>query len=112
MFQQRVKTYLCTLDKAGIFSKQKYDSYKCWTCAELCEAFTFLIDNIYVQFEDVVYQQIVGIPMGTKCAPLIADLFLFCYEWDFMSNLHKSKQYDMFNDTSRFLDDIYTIDNP
>ena len=32
-----------------------------------------------------------------------------------MSNLHKSKQYDlidMFNDTSRYLDDISTIDNP
>ena len=38
------------------------------------------------------------------CAQFIADLFLFCYERDFMSNLHKSKQYDlidMFNDTSR-----------
>ena len=53
----------------------------------------------------MVHQQIVGIPMGTNCAPLIADLFLFCYQRDFMSNLHKSKQYDlidMFNDTSRF----------
>ena len=89
--------------------------YKCWTCAELCEAFTFLMENIYVQFEGMVYQQIVGIPMGTNCAPLIADLFLFCYERDFMSSLHKSKRYDlidMFNDTSRYLDDIFTIDNP
>ena len=63
----------------------------------------------------MVYQQIVGIPMGTNCAPLIADLFLFCYERDFMSSLHKSKRYDlidMFNDTSRYLDDIFTIDNP
>ena len=53
--------------------------------------------------------------MGTNCAPLIADLFLFCYERDFMSILHKSKQYaliGMFNDTSRYLDDIFTIDNP
>ena len=55
--------------------------------------------------------------MGTNCALLIADLFLFCYERDFMSNLHISKRYDlffldMFNDTSRYLDDIFTIDNP
>ena len=63
----------------------------------------------------MVYQQIMGIPMDTNCAPLIADLFLFCYERDFMSSLHKSKWYDpidMFNDTSRYLDDIFTIDNP
>ena len=38
---------------------------------ELCEAFTFLLENIYVQFDGMVYQQIVGIPMGTNCAPLI-----------------------------------------
>ena len=63
----------------------------------------------------MVYQQIVGIPMGTNCAPLIANLFLFCYEREFMSNLHTSKQYElinMFNYTSRYLDDIFTIDNP
>ena len=77
-FNRESKTYLCTSDKAGFFSNKKYDSYKCWTCAELCEAFTFLMENIYVQFEGMVYQQIVGIPMGTNCARLIADLFLFC----------------------------------
>ena len=101
--------------KRAFYSNKNYDSYKCWTCAELCEAFNFLVENIYVQFECMVYQQIVGIPMGTNCALPIADLFLFCYERDFMSNLHISKQYDlvdMFNDTSRYLDDIFTIDNP
>ena len=35
-----------------------------------------------MQFDGMVYQQIVGIPMGTNCAPLIADLFLYCYEID------------------------------
>ena len=85
--------------------------------AELCEAFTFLMKNIYVQFDGMVYQQVVGIPMGTNCAPLIADLFLYCYERDFtcMSNLQKSKRFgliDKFNDTSRYLDDIFIIDNP
>ena len=61
------------------------------------------------------YQQIVGIPMGTNCAPPIADLFLYCYERNFMSNLQESKRFDLidkFNDTSRYLDDIFTIDNP
>ena len=114
-FNRESKTYLCISDKTGFFSNKKYDSYKCWTWAELCEAFTFLMENIYVQFEGMVYQQIVGIPMGTNCASLIADLFLFCYERDFMSSLHKSKRYDlidMFHDTSRYLDDIFTIDNP
>ena len=43
----------------------------------------------------MLYQQIMGIPMGTNYATLIADVFLFRYERDFMSNLHKSKQYDL-----------------
>ena len=68
----------------------------------------------YVQFEGVVYQLSWDSgPMGTNCAPLIADFSLFCYERDFMCNLHKSKQYDLiylFNDTSRYLDDIFTTE--
>ena len=67
-----------------------------------------------MQFEGMVYQHILGIPMGTNYAPLKADSFLFCFKRDFMSNLNTSKQYDlidMFNDTSRYLDDIFTIDN-
>ena len=65
-FDRESKTYLCTSAKAGFFSNKKYDSYACWTCTELCEAFTFLLENIYVQFDGMVYQQIVGIPMGTS----------------------------------------------
>ena len=53
--------------------------------------------------------------MSTNRAPLIVDLFLFCYDKDFMSHHHKSKRYDlidMFNNTFRYLDDIFTIDKP
>ena len=62
----------------------------------------------------MVYQQIAGIPMGTNCALLIADLLPYSYEWDFMSNHQKSKRFDIidkFNDTSRYHADIFTIDN-
>ena len=44
--------------------------------------------------------------MGTNCAPLVADLFLFCYERDFMMSLSDDKQADVidaFNTTSRYL---------
>ena len=74
-FNRESKSYLCTSLKAGFFSNKKYESYRCWSCAELCEAFTFLMENIYVQFDGIIYQQIEGSPMGTNCAPLIADLF-------------------------------------
>ena len=40
----------------------------------------FLVDNIFVVFAGKVFQQIVGIPIGTNCAPLLADIFVYSYE--------------------------------
>ena len=44
-------------------------------CQKVCEALTFLLDNIYIRFGSKLYRKIVSIPMGTNCAPLVADLF-------------------------------------
>ena len=47
--------------------------------------------------------------MDTNCAPLVADLFLFSYERDFMLSLSGDNQTDIiepFNSTSRYLDDL------
>ena len=59
--------------------------------------------------------RIVGVPMGTSCAPLVADLFLFCYERDFMLSLSENNKTDIieaFNSTSIYSDDLLIIDNP
>ena len=85
-----------------------------WSCQNVCDALTFLLDNIFIQFGTKLYRQVVGIPMGINCALLVADLFLFCYERDFMMSLSDDKQADVidaFNTTSRYLDDIIDIDN-
>ena len=52
----------------------------------------FLIDNIFVESGGVIFQQVIGIPMGTNCAPLLADLFLYSYasEAEFIQTLIKS----------------------
>ena len=52
--------------------------------------------------------------MGTNCAPLVADLFLFCYERDVLMSLSVDKQADVidaFNTTSRYLDYVLNINN-
>ena len=75
----------------------------------------YLLDNIFIRFGLKLYRQIVGIPMGTNCAPLVADLILFCSERDFMLSLSDNNQADIieaFNSTSRYLDDLLNIDNP
>ena len=76
-------------------------------CTALCEAFTFLMENIYMQFDGMIYKQIVGIPI--QLCSTYSRFILYCYERDFMFGLQKSKRFDlidMFNDTSRYLDDI------
>ena len=74
----------------------------------------FILDNIFIRFGTKLYRQTIGIPMGTNCAPLVADLFLFCYERDFMKSLSRENQADIieaFNSTLRYLDDLLNIDN-
>ena len=36
--------------------------------------------------------------MSTNCAPLVADLFLFCYERDFMLSLSDNNQTDVIDE--------------
>ena len=77
----------------------------------MCDALTF---NIYIRFGSKLYGQIVGIPMGTNCAPLVADLFLFCYETDFILSLSDVNQFEVIeasNSTSRYLGDLLNTDN-
>ena len=52
--------------------------------------------------------------MDTNCVLLVAYLFLFCYERDFMLSLSEDNQSDVieaFNATSRYMDDLLNIDN-
>ena len=85
--------------------------YHAWSCQNVCDALTFLLDNIFIQFDTKLYRQVVGIPMGTNCAPLVADLFMFSYERDFMMSLFDDKQAEplMLLMRSTLLLDIWTI---
>jgi hypothetical protein len=114
-FAREKCSYLALISKISFFTNQILDKYIIWTCLDFCEALTFLLDNLFVEFNGKIFQQIIGVPMGTNCALLIADLFLYCYERDFMLELSKTKQLDLiqrFNLTSRYIDDILNLDNP
>ena len=85
VFQQRVKNVpLYDRQSGRFFSNRKYDSYKCWTCAELCEAVTFLVENI------------------------------ICAIWRHRLQINSEDSYGhtLLHDTSRYLNDIFTIDTP
>ena len=75
----------------------------------------FLVDNIFVVFTGKVFQQMVGIPMGTNCVPLLADIFLYSYEAEFIQILLSTGRKQLafrFNFTYRYIDDVLSINNP
>ena len=114
-FKREGSLYIACNERQAFFTSEDTKRYKLWSCQNVCEALIYLLDNIYIRFGTTLYRQIVGIPMGTNCAPLVADLFLFCYERDFMTSLSDVKQAEIleaFKSTSRYLDDLLNIDNP
>ena len=109
-FQREGSPYLACNDRNAFFTSEKPKKYHAWSCQNVCDALTFLLDNIFVRFGTKLYRQVVGIPMGTNSAPLVADLFLFCYERDFMMSLSDDKQADVIdavNTTSRYTNYVY-----
>ena len=115
-FNREGSLYLaCNDKKSPFFTSEQPKRYKLWSCQKMCDALHYLLDNIFIRFGSKLYRQIVGIPMGTNFAPLVADLFLFWYERDFMLSLSENNQTDIieaFNSTSRYSDDLFNIDNP
>ena len=114
-FKGEGSPYIAYNERQAFFTSEDTKRYKLWSCQNVCKALIYLLDNIYIRFGTKLYRQIVGIPMGTNCAPLVADLFLFCYERDFMTSLSDVKQAEIieaFKSTSRYLDDLLNIDNP
>ena len=56
----------------------------------------------------------VGIPMGTNCAPLLADVCLYSYENEFLDKLIKEGKRKLtrkFNLSYRYIDDLTSFSN-
>ena len=61
-----------------------------YTADQICSMIEFLADNIFVKLKGSLFRQVIGIPMGRNCTPLLADLFLYSYESEFLDNLVRS----------------------
>ena len=79
-FIQENTQYLACKEECAFFTSDVYNNLNLWSCQKVCDALVYLLDNIFIRFGTKLYRQTIGIPMGTNCDPLVADLFLFCYE--------------------------------
>ena len=106
--------YLACNEECAFITSDVYNNHNLWSCQKVCDALVYLLNNIFIRFGTILYRQTIGIPMETNCAPLVADVFRFCYERDFMKSPSRENQADIieaFNSTSRYLDNLLNIDN-
>jgi hypothetical protein len=111
--QRRYKYIVLGRDRS-YFVKHHSDSTKQFSETDIFNMLEFLIDNIFVMFGGRVLQQTVGIPMSTNCAHLLADLFLYSYEAEFIQGLLKKSKKKLarsFNFTFRYIDDVLSRSN-
>ena len=74
----------------------------------------WLIDNIYVTFSDKYFRQVIGIPMGTDCAPFLANFVCYSYEFKWVDKqikLNKFHLLNRFKACCRYIDDLLLINN-
>ena len=64
--------YLACNDRNAFFTSENSKKHHAWSCQNVCDALIFLLDNI-IRFGTKLYRQVVGIPVGTNCAPQVSD---------------------------------------
>ena len=101
--------------KGPFFTSERPRLCGLWSCRGVCGALHCLLGGVIVGFGSRLCGRIVGVPVGAYCAPLVADLFLFCYERDFMLSLSDNNQADIieaFGSASGCFGGLFGIDNP
>ena len=105
--------YLACNEECAFFTSDVYSNHNSWSCQKVCDALVYLLDNIFIIFGTKLYRLSIGIPMAINCAPLLADLFLFCYERDFMKSLSRENQANIIEVSiqQRYLDESLNTGN-
>ena len=107
-------TYIKVGRNKSYFTSDPLNGDNKYAANDICKMIEFLVDNIYVRFGGQLFRQMVGIPMGTNYAPLLADLFLYSYENEFLDKLIKEGKRKLarkFNLSYRYIDDLTSISN-
>ena len=111
-------TYI-KVTRAKVYFKWQCILYTCihvymYTADNICKMIEFLIDNIFLQFGGRLFRQVIGILIGTNCAPLLTDLFLYSYENEFLDNMIRSGHRRLawsINLCYRYIDDLIVFNN-
>ena len=70
--------YLACSDKGAFFTSEQPRRYKLWSCRKVCGALHCHLDSVFVGFGSKLCRQVVGVPVGTGCAPVLLQI-CFCF---------------------------------
>jgi hypothetical protein len=113
-FKSSKKEYISVYKNSAGWSDNPREGTLHMDCKTIIRSLYWLIDNIFVMFGDKCFRQIIGIPMGTDCAPFLANLFLYSYEFEWIDRQVKCKRFKLlkqFKRCSRYIDDLLLINN-
>ena len=82
-FNREGSPYLHVTTETHLLLRKNLNMYHAISCQNVYDTLTFLLDNIFIQFGTRMYRQVVGIPMGTNWAPLVANLYEGLYDVSF-----------------------------
>ena len=114
-YKVRSSTFISVGYRSAFWSKSKVKHCSSITSDQLITYVEYLIDNIFISIGNHVFKQVIGIPMGTDCAPLLANLFLFHFEYSYIKEKLSKADYSMalsYKYTVRYIDDLLTFNNP
>ena len=105
--------YLVVSGDRTLFTNEETSAGKKYDKTLICQMIDFLIDNIHIKIDNHLLRQHFGISMGTNYAPLLANLFSYSYEVEFLRSMSKTnkKMTKAFNLTSRYIENLI-INNP
>ena len=95
------------------WTKKLSSSLSSYNKQSIISALKYLLDNCHFKFGNKLFQQVIGIPMGSDPAPYLANLFLYRYESTWL-NKTKKNNYILarkFGRIYRFIDDLIAIND-
>ena len=113
-FNLKNAEYVNVWDGLRVSWGKKTSGRHSFTCENVKNMINFLLDNIFVKYKGKIFRQVVGIPMGCDCAPFLANLYLFTYEYEYIGKLCKSNDISkrQFRYFRRYIDDLCSPNGP
>jgi hypothetical protein len=108
--------YIAVWSKSASWKKKQNKKSTYLDQATLIKLVELVLDNLYVKCGDMVFRQLIGIPMGSDCAPFLANLYLLACEYQWLDKMVESGPEGLatarkFKWTRRYIDDLLTFNN-